>query len=533
MLEVGQPLHAFDMDRLDGPGIVVRDARDGEHLTTLDDVERTFTDEDLLICDTSEPVAIAGVMGGQSSEVSTATTNVLLESAAFTRGRVLLTARRLDLHSEASHRFERGTDPEGLERGAARGAQLIAAWTGASVLDGVTAAGTVPERRWVSVRPSRAATLLGYPVSADDALRVFETLSMRAREGDDAIAVEVPGYRRDIDHEVDLIEEIVRIQGYDRVGARLPRANHSGGVPAPYAAARLAKGALVRAGLREIRPAPFASQDDLDLFGDTDAISVANPLRADEGFLRTRLTPGLLHAVATNQAAGARQVALFEVGTTFRLGDPFTEHRKAGFVLAGPADEGWATDGRTFDVLDAKGVLEGLLHDLGVRNWELGGVPSGPFHPGRSASVIAGGNEVGVLGEIAPSAAAALDLEGRVSVAVVGLGSIAAATPTPFAFEDVPRFPAARRDLAFVVPRDVAARDLARTIEEAGAPLLDRSVLFDVFEGPPVPDGSKSLAYAIELRASDRTLTDDDVEPVVAAIADAVGSRHGGRLRTS
>ena len=185
MLELGQPLHGFDMDRLEGPGIVVRDAHDGERLRTLDDVERTFATGDLLICDLAGPVAVAGVMGGESTEVSAVTRNVLLESAAFTRGRVLLTARRLELRSEASHRFERGTDPEGLDRGAARGAQLIAAWTGAQVLDGVTGAGEVPARRWVSVRPSRASFLLGYEVSAGDASGVFRTLAMTARdEGD-------------------------------------------------------------------------------------------------------------------------------------------------------------------------------------------------------------------------------------------------------------------------------------------------------------------------------------------------------------
>ncbi len=531
MLELGQPLHPFDMDRLAGPGIVVRYATEGERLTTLDDVERTLTDRDLLICDTEEPVAIAGIMGGQSSEVRDDTTAVLLESAWFTRGGILLSARRLDLHSEASHRFERGTDPEGLGRGAARGAQLIASWTGATVLAGLAGAGEVPHRPWVSVRPSRATMLLGYDVSIADARAVFDTLSMAHRDAGSALEVEVPGYRTDIDHEVDLIEEIARVHGYDRVGSTVPRSAHAGGVPHPYAVARRAKTSLVRAGLREIRPAPFASQEDLDLFDGGDAIAVANPLRAEEGFLRTRLSPGLLRAVARNRALGARHIALFEVGITFRLGDPFTEHRKAGFVLAGPAGEGWASEDRELDVLDAKGVLASLLTDLGVAEWSLGDVPPGPFHPGRSASVVVDGRSIGVLGEIHPGVAAAMDLEGRVSVGVIGLGSIAAAPVQPFVFRDVPRFPPVRRDLAFVIGEDTPAGEVQVAIEGAGGGLVDRCALFDVFRGGPLPPDTKSLAFALDLRAHDRTLTDEEVEPAVAEIVDVVASRFGGVLR--
>ena len=191
-------------------------------------------------------------MGGRTSEVSASTSSVLLESAYFTRGGVLMTARRLELHTEASHRFERGTDPEGLEAGATRCASLIAAWAGGEVLTGVAGAGEAPVRRWVSMRPSRATALLGYAVAPPDAEDVFRVLGMRTRTRGDAIDVEVPGYRTDIEHEVDLIEEVVRIQGYDRVGSRLPRSVHPGGLPDPYAFARRAKDAMLRVGLREI-----------------------------------------------------------------------------------------------------------------------------------------------------------------------------------------------------------------------------------------------------------------------------------------
>lgn len=535
MLELGQPLHGFDMDRLAGPGIVVRRAAEGERLTSLDDVERTLTAEDLLICDVEKPVAIAGVMGGQTSELSVHTRNVLLESAFFTRGGVLLTARRLDLHSEASYRFERGTDPEGVDAGVARGAKLIAEWAGGEVLAGVAEAGTRHERSWIAMRPSRATHLLGYEVTTAGAAGVFDTLGLAQRGDEDRIEVEVPGYRTDIDREVDLIEEIVRVQGYDKVGSTLPRSAHAGGVPPAYAFARRAKEALRRGGLRELRPAPFAEQADLDLFGDTDAVRVANPLRTEEGFLRTRLTPGLLRAVVRNRALGLAQVALFEVGVTFRLGEgdaPFTEHRKAGFVLSGPAGEGWADERRELDVLDAKGVLADLLHDLGIDAWVLGDVPPGPFHPGRAASVLVDGRSVGALGEIHPRVAAGLGIEGRVAVGVVGLGPLERSAGRDFVFTDLPRFPPVRRDLAFVVANGVPAGAVRSAIEDAGGELLDGCRLFDVFRGRPLPDGTKSLAFAIDLRAADRTLTDGEAQTIVDSIVERVAGL-GGRLRTA
>jgi phenylalanyl-tRNA synthetase beta chain len=533
MLELGQPLHGFDLARLAGPAIVVRRATDGERMRTLDDVDRSLTAEDLLICDADGPVALAGIMGGQTSEVTADTRDVLLESAYFTRGGILLTARRLELHSEASHRFERGTDPEGLDRAATRCAQLMTAWAGGTVARGVSVAGQPTPRRWVSMRPARAAKLLGYAVTPDDATAVFDTLGMKHRQTADAIEVEVPGYRTDIDREVDLIEEVVRVQGYERVATDLPRAPLRGGVPDDLAFLSHAKDALVRAGLREIRPAPFASADDLAMFGDDDAIAVANPLRAEEGYLRTRLTPGLLHAVARNQARGVAQIALFEVGTTFRSGDPFREQSKLAFALAGPSSTDWSSSRRPFDVLDATGVVEAVLNDLGVRGWRLEPDAGAPFHPGRSARVSVDGTHLGVVGEIHPRVAASLEIDGRVAASALGLAPLrAAAAEQAFAFRDTPRFPPVRRDLAFIVPADVPFADVRDALVDAGAPQLDACTLFDVFEGPPLEQGRRSLAFAVELRAPDRTLTDEEAQVVIDRMVASVGDRFGARLRS-
>lgn len=531
MLELGQPLHAFDLDRLAGPGIEVRRADGGERLVTLDGVERELIDEDLVICDLEKPIALAGVMGGRSSEVSGETTDVLLEAAYFTRTGIIRTARRLDLHSEASHRFERGTDPEGVDRAARRCAALIARWTGARVLRGAAQAGGPPDRRWVSMRASRATSLLGYPVTASDATAVFDALRMRHREDAEVVEVEVPGYRVDIEREVDLIEEVVRIQGYEGVGATIPRSPELGGLPEAYAFARRVRDALVRAGLREAKPLPFASEEELALMGDGNAIPLANPLRAEEAWLRTSLLPGLLRTVARNQRWGSGAVSIFEVGVVFRSGDPAEERRHVGFVHCGPAGEGWAADDRTLDVLDARGTLESLLGDVGAEVWSLGESLAGPFHPGRSARILLGDEPIGALGELHPGIAASLEIAGRVAVAELRLDPLRAAAARPFRLVEVPRFPPVRRDLAFVVPDDVSTGALQTVLDDAGGALLDRSTLFDVFVGGAIPEGRKSLAFALEFRAADRTLTDDEVDPVVSAIVDRARSELGAELR--
>ena len=532
MLELGQPLHAFDLDRVAGPGIVVRRAEAGERLTTLDGVDRELLDEDLVICDVEKPVALAGVMGGRSSEVSDSTTDVLLESAYFTRTGVIRTARRLDLHSEASHRFERGTDPEGVDRAARRCAALIARWTGARVLEGAAQAGGPPPRRRVPMRASRATALLGYPVGPSDAAAVFDALRMAHREEADVVEVEIPGHRPDIEHEVDLIEEVVRIQGYEGVGATVPRSPEPGGLPDGYAFARRVRDALARAGLREAKPLPFASEDDLGLMGDDDAIPLANPLRAEEAWLRTRLLPGLLRTVARNQRWGSGSVSIFEVGTVFGRGDPVEERAHVGFVHCGAAGEGWAADDRVLDVLDARGTLEALFGDIGAVDWSLGEPLGDPFHPGRSARILLGNEQAGVLGELHPRIAESLEIDGRVAVAEIRLDALRSAAARPFRLVEAPRFPPVRRDLAFVVPDHVPAGALQAIVDAAGGTLLDRSTLFDVFRGGTIPEGHTSLAFALEFRAPDRTLTDEEVEPALAAIVDRSRAELGAELRT-
>ncbi|MFB3737635.1 MAG: phenylalanine--tRNA ligase subunit beta [Candidatus Velamenicoccus archaeovorus] len=533
MLEVGQPLHPFDLGLLAGPGIVVRRAREGERLVTLDGVERTFTDDDLLICDTERPVAVAGVMGGEVAEVSDATTDILLEAASFERGGIQRTRRRIDLSTEASIRFERGVDPEAVPAGADRACRLMQEWCGAAVLAGAVEVGGPPPRRRIAMRPARASALIGYPVSARDAVEVFHRLAMPVETGPDAVTVEVPGYRVDVEREVDLIEEVARIQGYERIGSTLPAVQQAGGMPETYAFLQRIRRSLARAGLREVRLVPFVSRADLELFGDQDAVRITNPLQADQAYLRPRLAPGLLQALQRNVARHVRGAALFEVGAVFRRdGQGVREGPSAGFAMTGPATQGWTDRERPFDVFDGTGTLEALLGDLGVRGWVLEPEAGLPLHPGRSAAVSVDGERLGTVGELHPTVAARLDLGGRVVLGELDVEVLRRHASAQVRSRDVPRFPPVRRDLAFTVDRAVPAGAMRDALVAAAGDLLGECVLFDVHAGPPLPEGRKSLAFSLDLRAPDRTLTAEEADRAVATIAEALRGRFGAELRS-
>ena len=531
MLEIGQPLHPFDLALLKGPGIVVRRASEGETLVTLDDEERTFTADDLLICDVERPIAVAGVMGGALAEISDHTSEILLEAASFERGGVQRTRRRIDLSTEASMRFERGVDPEVVRTGADRACGLMADWCGAHVLSGVVESGGAPPRRRVTMRASRATKLIGYDVSTDDAADVFDRLMMRVETQGDEVTVEVPGYRADIEREVDLIEEVVRVQGYERVGSTLPPVRQAGGTPDAYAFRARVRSSLMRAGLREIWSFPFASDADLELTDDRDAIRVTNPLQADEGWLRTRLAPGLLKAIRRNANRQARRIALFEVGTVFRMVDGKPEERPtAAFAVTGAAEDGW-TGNRDFDFFDAKGVVEALMADLGI-SWSLGQPVGAAFHPGRSATVQVDGRPVGVVGELHPGVVASFDVTGRIAAGELEVGALMRVASKRVGSHDVPRFPPIRRDVSFVLDERIPHAALEEAIREAGGALLTSCVLFDVHHGPPLPAGKKSLAFSIDFRDPSRTLEREEADEAIERIRVRVLEDLGGELRS-
>jgi phenylalanyl-tRNA synthetase beta chain len=534
MLEMGQPMHPFDLALLDGAAVVVRRAADGERLVTLDDVERVLTKDDLLIADRSKGIATAGIFGSAAAEVSTSTSDVLLESAHFQPQGVLRTARRLGLRTEASVRFERGTDPEAVDGAADRAARLIVEWSGGKALAGSIDVGGPPEGHRVAMRPSRASRVLGYDVSEEETVDAFARLGMEVAARGDSVEVGVPSYRWDLHIEEDLVEEVARILGYGRVPETMPAVRQAGGLPESYSLRRRVREAMVRAGLREAWNYSFASAADLELMGDdsAQAIRVANPLTSDQEFLRTSLLPGLIRSVQHNASRRVSGAALFEVGRVFGQGEPVEERERVGLILAGITSSGHPGDSHQMDVFDAKGAVESLLGAFGVTDWSLEEAPPEPFHPGRAAVVLIGGAPAGLVGELHPRIVDDLNLPARTSVAELDLAAVADHAPPTFAVREIPRFPPVHRDLAFVVDQDVPAGAVSEALRQAGGDLVDKVVLFDVFSGEPLPPGKKNVAFSVDFRASDRTLTDEEVDRVVMEIVGRLTRDLGAEFRS-
>jgi phenylalanyl-tRNA synthetase beta chain len=531
MLELGQPMHPFDLKLLAGPGIEVRTAKDGEKLTTIDGVERSLTKEDLLITDLERAIAVAGVMGGGDTEVTRETSDVLLESAYFQPVSVLRTARRLGLRTEASIRFERGADPEAIPGAAARAAALIAEWSGGEVLSGAVDVGSAPDRRSVSVRPARASQLIGVELTASEVREALGRLRLPASEEDDQVVVEVPGHRVDLEREVDLIEEVARITGYENVPSTLPGVRQAGGLSREQRLRRRITDLLSGAGLLETRALSLVPETDAELIPASRPIRIANPVSEEDASLRASLLPGLLRSARRNVSMGRTSLRLFEAGRTFTGGepDPLEEERVATFFM-GPASEGWPAEAREQDFLDAKGLLELLLGALGV-DWAVGGTASRPWHPGRSFQVIVDGEALGECGEFHPLVAESFDLPSSAAGFELRVDPLPSAAGDSVDYREVSRFPLVRRDVAFLVATDVGAGSVQDALVHAAGELLDRAILFDVFQGAPLPEGRKSLAFALDLRAPDRTLTDQEADQVVRAIESRLKADFGAELR--
>jgi phenylalanyl-tRNA synthetase beta chain len=533
MLELGQPMHPFDLDLLAERTIVVRRARAGERLVTLDDVERMLVEDDLLIADREKAVGIAGVMGSAAAEVSASTTEVLLESAWFEPRGILRTSRRLLLPTEAAIRFSRGTDPEGTGPAADRAARLMVEWAGGVVVPDVSDVGAAPLRRHIAVRPARASLVLGHEISASDVAEALGRIGISSEKQDGAVVAEAPSFRPDLQREEDLIEEIARVQGYESIRSTLPGIRRVGELDPSHDFRRRLRQVLVRAGLREALSLSFASRADLELMGHDAAVAVANPPSADEPYLRRSIVPKLLQALARTMARGARSVALFEIGHVFHPADPVDEREVVTVALAGLADEeGLYSESRTFDFFDGKGALEALLSGLAIDDWRLADASGRPLHPARSATVEIGGEPAGILGELHPRVAQRLDLPARVAILELDVASLTRNAPRRTTYRDIPRYPPIRRDLAFILDAATPAADVRSALEQAGGELVGSVLLFDVFEGPPLSEGQRSLAFSIDFRAADRTLTDQEAERAVAAMVERLSRDFGAQLRT-
>ena len=541
LFELGQPLHAFDLDRITGDEIRVRRATDGEHLTTLDGIDRPLDPERLVIADRSGPVALAGVMGGASTEVDGATERLLIESASFDPVSVRRTAQALDLHSESSHRFERQVDRDGVIVALHRACGLLAEVAGGRVRG--AAVDHYPGRRqapMVHLDLARTGRDLGIDIDATTATALLAPLGFGVASEADGVAVTVPSWRNDVERPADLVEEVARQYGYDRIPATYPRGGRPSEPPAPRDRLRRRLTDLAAAlGYREAVTVAFTDEgraDRLHLAADDPRrrwVRLTNPIAQDQAVMRTELIGDLLQVAAHNQRRGAAALHLFEVAVVFgETGEMEAEEEEHIALLAcGPRTAGsWQAAAEETDFFHLKGDLDGLLTALGVGEvaWRRAAEPF--LHPGRGGDIFAGETRLGWGGELHPEVAAAFDLAGRCLVAELSVEAVAGKLTEVPPFKPIPRYPAMERDLALLVPETVEAAALVATGRNLGG-VVETVTLFDRYQGEHVPAGMVSIGLRLRLRHHERTLTDSEADAVVTDLLGRLEAAHGARLR--
>jgi phenylalanyl-tRNA synthetase beta chain len=582
MHEMGQPLHAFDLATLDEHRIVVRRARGGEKLKTLDGVERELDERMLVIADASRAVAVAGVMGGEETEISSSTTDVLIESAYFDPQSVRQTSKRLGLQTEASYRFERGVDYEGVRRAQDRCVALICELAGGAAT--VDAVDVYPNRiapRTVRFRPRRVEELTGLSVTADESVRILSSLGFEKAEGeseDGRVSFVAPTWRTDVSIEEDLVEEVARVYGYDKIGEALPPSPVTGEYLAGDRRRRAARQVLTAAGFNEAINISFIdeagatddsgggrfetvpglmkgegelkSESESKSEGEGAFVRLSNPIVEGARLMRPTLLPGLLESLRNNFNHGTRNVRLFETGRVFAARGSDIEERaeqsvdtKAeenarpteveafALVVTGQAlEEGRAT-GRELDFYDLKGALESAADAMRVVGLEFETASVRHLREGQSARVTLKGAEVGTLGRLSEEVASAYKFRQPVYVAEVSLTALLTSTEESSRYAPLPRFPSVVRDVSLLAERRAGFGEMRRAVLSLGIEECRGVSLVDVYEGGNVPEGKRSVTLRVEYRADDRTLRDEEADQMHARVVAALEQEFGAQLR--
>ncbi|MCD4526129.1 phenylalanine--tRNA ligase subunit beta [Nocardioides sp. cx-173] len=557
MLELGQPIHGYDGDRLDG-ALHVRRAVEGERLTTLDGVRRVLSEEDLVIVDGSGPIGLAGVMGGATTELSEATTHVVIEAAHWDAVSMFRTGKRHKLSSEAGKRNERGVDPLLPAVAADRVAELLTTYGGGTIEPGATLVGVVPESPAIQIDADLPARITGMPITPETTVAHLEAVGCVVRADGGRLTVTPPTWRPDVSDPYDLVEEVARIVGYDQVPSVLPREAAGRGLSRTQRLRRRVGRLLAGAGCVEVVSFPFVGEatfDALGLAGDDvlrRTIRLANPISSEEPSYTTTLLPGLLKAAARNLGRGATGVALFETGTVAfpvdrgpapiygvdrrpddadlaKLLEALPEQPlHLGLVLAGEGERsGWWGPGRESGWADSLALVRRLARDLGVE-LTVSSDSRAPWHPGRCARLEVGGVEFGHAGELHPKVCKAFGLPARSAAVELDLDFLMSRAVEVVTGPELSSFPLAKEDVALVVDADTTVAEVESALREGAGDLLESIRLFDVFTGDQVGEGRKSLAFALRFRAPDRTLTEEDTgaarDAAVAVAAERCGA---------
>jgi len=541
----GQPLHAFDMDLLRGGEIIVRRARPEETIMTIDGELRGLTSDDLVIADAERPVALAGIMGGQRTEVTEWTKNVLIESAHFNPTCIRLTSLRIGLSTEASYRFERIVDPGGTIAAADWAAQLMAEIAGGEVAPGVIDVYPEPitEKR-VSLRPERANQVLGTELSADEMAQFLRRLEFDVEHDEGKILVTVPTFRPDVEREIDLIEEVARIYGYNEVPTTLPSsASVQGFLTRKQRITAEAKNLLCACGLYETLTFSLTHPRGADMLclepddPRRQAVKVANPMIDDHQILRTNLIHNALEAVALNIRRRNLDIALFEIGKAFSPrgeGELPDEKLRLTAVISGSLWSGaWnlPPEVKQADFYTLRGIAEQLLFGLGIEaRFEPAQSPI--FEAGRCASVNVDGGVLGLMGEVSAQVQENYDIPQKVYLLDLDFDMLLEHATLVKPYTPLPKLPPVYRDIALIVDADVPAEAVEQCLQRAGGELLTQVRLFDVFTGKPVSEGKKSLAFSLEFRTPERTLTDAEIDELIDRMVAAANDEFAAELRT-
>jgi phenylalanyl-tRNA synthetase beta chain len=540
MLEMGQPLHTYDYDKVAGHSLTLRHAKEGEELTTLDGEERKLTAADLVIADDNGPVCVAGVMGGLNTEVTETTTSVLLEAAVFDRASIRRTSRRLGLRSEASGRYEKGVNPVRTEMAINRVCQLLeeqgACTVAADVLDEYPA--PAPEHV-IDTTFDAINDYLGIKLSDEVITDILTRLYFKVDVDGRKISVTVPDFRADVEGMPDLSEEVSRVYGYANIPNTTPwSAIVKGQVSPEKNALILMENALTGAGLSEVENYSFMDRKDLERLhypeGDEvyNAIPIMNPISEEYPDMRTSLFPGLMHTLQYNLSQKNENLAIFESGIVYHpkelpLTDlPVEELQVSALFCGGPEEEGYPNDGRPYDFYDVKGIVEDILHALGITGYSIQRSTHPVLHPGVSADFVKDGKVIASFGEMHPAALAGFGIKRKVYAMTFSVPVLVPFVTETVSYEKIPKFPASERDLAILVPVSLTNEEVEETIRKHAGHHLESLRLFDLYTGEQVPEGFKSMAYNLAFRTADRTLTDEDVDGYIQKIVKALAEKN-------
>lgn len=534
MLEYGQPMHAFDIRTVAGSKIIVDTAEEGEVFTTLDGTERKLPKDALMIKDAEKNIGIAGIMGGLNSEIEADTATILIEGANFNGDSIRATSKKMTLRTEASSRFEKGIDPNLTEQAVDRVCRLIEILGAGTVLKGKVDVYPVEYKSEpVKVRVDRVNAMLGIELSAKDMEDIFQSLEMKTMRLGNTITVTPPTIRQDLVAEVDFVEEVARMYGYDRLPVTLPKGNSEAKKSVKQRLRDLTKEALLGLGVNEIQTYSFVSPKGLDnirMAEDAEGrklIKLLNPLGEDTSVMRTTLIPNMLEVLGRNYSRNTAAMRAFELGNTFinnhHLEDPLPEEKDMLCT---------ACYGEAESFFTLKGILVEMLGKLGLKDLSFRPEDkNGTFHPGRCAKLFAGEKELGIMGEIHPDVLEKYGIGTRALCSELDFNLLSELADTEKLYRPLPKYPSIKRDIAMVVKEEVMVAELEAVIRQEGKKLLESVALFDVYRGKPIQEGSKSLAFTLVYRAADHTLTDEEVGKVHAKVLDGLREQCDAQLR--